>query len=325
VKKDLGIALAAILVILGATFALARVRPDLPLTPSQPYVEKGESSPARAAAVKTGKVVMRVNGEPVTEAEFNAFAANVPEEQRAFLASNPQGRRMLANEIAKLKLLEQEAQRLGVSNDPEVRTQLDMTEAQIVAMRALEKLVKPRMEALVQQEFEKEKNGTIELRHIVVAYAGGQLPARDGRQRPIAEAMQKAAAISAKLRGGGADFAALARAESDDQQSAANGGSLGATRPEMLPPEIRSIVANLQPGQISEPFRTTYGVHIFRIEHPSLESLRPQLQRRAQQQAMEEALANLQKQAKVDLDPSFFPPAPPQRMPPPGAATNTNG
>lgn len=307
-KRDLTIALLAILLVAGLTFALERVRPDLPLTPSQPFEAKAAG--VGKVAAKEGKVVMHVNGEPVTESEFNAFAQSVPEEQRAFLASNPQGKRMLANEIVKLKMLEQEARRLGVSADPEVQTQIDMTNAQIVATRALEKIVKPKLEAYVRAEFDKERKDTINLRHIVIAHAGGQVPARDGSTRPPEQALQKAQAIAARLRGGGADFAELARAESDDQQSAANGGSLGPVNRAMLPPEIGSVIAKLQPGQVSDPVRTPLGVHIFRVDAPSLEEMRPALMRRAQQQVVMETMEALQKQAKVDLDPGFFPPAP---------------
>ena len=314
-KKDFVIALLAILLVTAVTFALDRTIPDKPLTPSQPFEAKAAG--AGKAAVKEGKVVMRVNGEPVTEGEFNTFAQSVPEEQRAFLASNPQGKRMLANEIVKMKMLEQEARRLGVSGDPDVKTQIEMTSAQIMAMRALEKIVKPKLEAYVRAEFEKERKDSINLRHIVVAYSGGQIPARDGSTRPPEQAMQKAQTIATRLRGGGADFAELARAESDDQQTAANGGSLGAVNRAMLPPEIASVITKLQPGQISDPVRTPLGIHIFRTDAPSLEEMRPALMRRAQQQVVMETLEELQKQAKVDFDPGFFPPAQQSPAPPP--------
>ena len=317
-KKDLAIAAIAILAVTTIAFALDKTRPDLPLTPSQPFSEKA----AAPRTAKTGKVIMHVNGEPVTEAEFNAFAAaGVPAEQRAFVTGSPQGRRLLANEIVKLKMLEQEARRLGLSSDPEVKTQLEMTETQIIAMRALDKIVRPKVEQYVRAEFEREKNNTIELRHVVVAYAGGQLPSRDGSQRPLAQALQKAQSVAARLRGG-ADFAALARAESDDQQSAMNGGLLGPMRREMIPTEIVPVITKLKPGQISDPVRTGYAVHVFRVDPPSLEQMRPALMQNAQRQAMEETLAELQKDAKVELDPSFFPQ---QQSAPPPPATKSNG
>jgi len=320
VKKDLSIALAAIVAVAVAAFALSRIRPDLPLTPSQPYAATAEPGAVTHADKKTsGKVVMHVNGAPVTEAEFNAFALNIPEEQRAMLTNNPQGRRVIANELAKLKLLEQEAGRLGVSSDPEVRTQIEMTNAQIVAMKALQKLAEAKVEEMVRADYEREKKDTIELKHIAVAYTGGQYPLRDGSPRSVEQATQKARAIAARLRSG-ANFAEVARTESEDPQSAANGGSLGAAKREMLPPEIAGALAKLQPGQISDPVRTPLAVHIFRFDQPSLASLRPQLQQRAQQLAMQQAVEQLQKQAKIDLDPAFFPqPAqPPQQQQQPG-------
>lgn len=315
-KKDLTITVVAILAVLAATFALATVRhtKDLPLTPSEPFVAaaKGESG-IKPAPAKPGKVVMRVNGEPVTEDEFNAFTLNIPEEQRGPLISNPQGRRVIANELAKLKMLEQEAARLGVANEPEVRTQIDMTHAQIMAMHALQKLSEQKVEQMVRDDYEREKKDTIELKHIAVAYSGGQYPSRDGSQRSVEQATEKAKAIAARLRGG-ANFADLARTESDDPQSAAKGGALGAAKREMLPPEIAAALAKIQPGQISDPVRTPLAVHVFRYDAPSLEALRPQLKQRAQQLAMQQTVEQLQKQAKVDLDPAFFPPAaaPPQ-------------
>ena len=308
-KVDLLIAFIAILVVAGLTLGLGELIPDRPLTPSHPFsLEKGGTK----AKAKAGKVVMHVNGEPITEGEFNAFAQSAPAQQRAFLSGSAEGRRLLANEIVKLKALEQEAARLGVENDPDVRGQIEMTNAQIVASRALEKLVSDKVNQYVNAEFQKEKASTIVLRHIVIAYAGGQLPPRDGSAPGAEEAFRKATALTARLRGG-ADFAATARAESDDQQSAMNGGSLGATRREMLPAEIASIVGNLKPGQISDPVRTPYGMHIFRLDEPSLEEMRPALMRGAQQRAVAETLTQLQEKAKVDLDPTFFPPAAPAR------------
>ena len=300
-KKDLTISVLVILAVIGICYALGAMRPDLPIQPTHPFTTK------TGKPTKTGNVVMRVNGEAITEKEFMAFAQSAPPEQREYLVGSPEGRRLLANELVKLKSLEQEAIKQGIGDDPDVRSQVEMTHAQIIAAKALEKLVKEKVDMYVRAEYEKEKNNTFTLRHIVVAYAGGQLPPRNGNAPSVEQATQKVQAIAARLRGG-ADFAATARAESDDQQSAVNGGSLGATRREMLPAEIASVVGTLQAGQISEPVRTPYGGHLFRKDASTLEDLRPSLLRNAQQKAVEETVNGLQKAAKVDLDPKFFPP-----------------
>jgi peptidyl-prolyl cis-trans isomerase C len=270
---------------------------------------------------------MRVNGDPITEREFNVFLQNAPAEGRQFYAS-PAGRRALADELVKLKVLEQEGRRLGISDDPDVKLQIEMARAQITAARALEKLASQKTDERIRAEYEKEKGSSVNLRHILFAYQGGAVPARGGAQAPPVEvAMQKAQAAAAKLKGG-ADFAQLARTESDDEQSGPQGGMIGPAKPDQLPPDIAAVVGKLKPGQMSDPVKTQFGVHIFKVEQPSLEDLRPMLTQRVRQQVAEEEVKRLQGSAKVDLEPKFFPPAP---TAPAGAAptaappTRTNG
>lgn len=308
-RKDIVIAVIAVVLVAALAFGLAALRPSTPATPS----------PATAAAASgiegEGEVVMRVNGEPITDREFNLFILNAPEQMRPFYAT-PAGRRALADELVKLKVLEQEAKRLGVTDDPEVKAQIAMAISQITAGRALEKLADAKSEDAIRAEYEKEKANAVALRHILVAYEGGQVPPREGMQAlGESAAMQKAKAIEQKLRAG-ADFAQTARAESDDTQSGAQGGSLGPARPELLPPDIADVVTKLKPGEMSAPVKTQFGIHIFKVEEPSLDELRPALQQRVRQQAAEAEVTRLEKAAKVDLDEKFFPPAPQAPMTP---------
>jgi parvulin-like peptidyl-prolyl isomerase len=315
VKKDAVVAIAAVLLVLVSAYALAALRPDRPATPSQPFRPETKA----AAAKKTDpndKVVMHVNGEPVTESEFHTFMQQAPAEQRPFLGS-AEGKRMLADEMVKLKTLEQEGRRLGVADQPDVRSQLDSLEAQIVAGRTLEKLVREEVEKNIQAEFAKEKANAKTLRHILVAYQGSAVPPRAGQPLSVEQARQKAASLVARIRGG-QDFATVAAKESDDQQTAMRGGVLGAARPDQLPPEIAAVVNNLKPGQISDPVQTQFGIHIFNVEEPRFEEMRAMLTERMQRKAVEDTVARLQKGAKVELDPTFFPPE--RKVPPPPKA-----
>ncbi|MRH78600.1 molecular chaperone SurA [Spiribacter sp. C176] len=63
----------------------------------------------------------------------------------------------------------------------------------------------------------------------------------------------------------GADFAELARANSDDVGSASNGGELGWFDPASMLPEFADEVTRLSPGELSEPFRTSAGWHIVEV------------------------------------------------------------
>ncbi len=318
-KKDIVIAAIAIVIVVALAFGLAALRPNHSSTPA---AGKDETV---AKAMGSDNVVMRVNGDAITEREFNTFLQNAPAEGRQFYGS-PAGRRALADELVKLKVLEQEATRMGIADDPEVKIQIAMARAQITAARALEKLANQKTDERIGAEYEKEKATAISLRHILIAYQGGAVPARGGQQPPPLEvAMQKANAVATRLRGG-ADFAQTARMESDDEQSGMNGGMIGPAKPDQLPPDIAAVIGKLKPGQMSDPVKTQFGVHIFKVEQPSLEDLRPMLSQRIRQEVAAEEVKRLQNGAKVDLDPKFFPPAPAVPGAPPAApATLPNG
>lgn len=63
----------------------------------------------------------------------------------------------------------------------------------------------------------------------------------------------------------GADFAALARDHSDDRSSAREGGDLGWFGPGDRTPAFQQVVEGLEPGQVSEPFRTPQGWHLVEV------------------------------------------------------------
>lgn len=62
----------------------------------------------------------------------------------------------------------------------------------------------------------------------------------------------------------GADFDELAAAESDDRQTAENGGRLRWGNSSMFAPEISQAVFSIEVGQFTEPIETEYGIHIFK-------------------------------------------------------------
>ncbi|HEX7150408.1 MAG TPA: peptidylprolyl isomerase [Thermoanaerobaculia bacterium] len=317
-RKDVVIAVVAVVVIAAVTFGIAQMRPDLPVSPSTP-----SSTKTGTAAGGSDTVVMRINGEAVTEAQFNEFVQLAPEESRAFYAS-PQGRRALSDELIKLKALEQEARRLDVAKDPAVATQIKMSEAQILAAAALKKLVGEATDAELRAEYQKQRTQfeTIELAHILVAYEGGMVPPRKAPAPSLEQAMARAQQIAQQVRGG-ADFAQTASRLSDDTQTSTQGGNLGQAPLGALPPEVLPVVQNMKPGDISPPVRTQLGVHVFKAgkrESKPFEEVREQLGQKMQQEKAVATVTKLEKGAKVDYDPKFFPPAPAQPAAPAGGA-----
>jgi peptidyl-prolyl cis-trans isomerase SurA len=64
----------------------------------------------------------------------------------------------------------------------------------------------------------------------------------------------------------GDSFADIAMLESQDPGSAARGGDLGWNPRGIFVPEFEAVLAQLEPGEISEPFRSPYGWHIILLE-----------------------------------------------------------
>lgn len=81
-----------------------------------------------------------------------------------------------------------------------------------------------------------------------------------------------------RILAGQADFAALARDNSQDS-SAAQGGDLGWANPGMFVPEFEEVMNRLAPGQISDPLVSRYGIHLIQLTERRNATLSPREQR----------------------------------------------
>ncbi|HON42102.1 MAG TPA: peptidylprolyl isomerase, partial [Bacillota bacterium] len=80
----------------------------------------------------------------------------------------------------------------------------------------------------------------------------------------LVDTEEKAKEIQKKL-AEGADFAELARSESTDPMSAAEGGDLGFFARGRMVPEFEKVAFSMSPGQTSGPVKSEYGYHIIRV------------------------------------------------------------
>lgn len=112
--------------------------------------------------------------------------------------------------------------------------------------------------------------------HVIKVLAKGQAGAAEGvvtqtqtrhillrndPQRSTAQAIEQLAEFKRRVLAGTADFASLARDNSQDG-SAKDGGDLGWARPGQFVPEFEEALDRLAPGQISDPVVTRFGVHL---------------------------------------------------------------
>lgn len=101
---------------------------------------------------------------------------------------------------------------------------------------------------------------------------------RTGPQLSEAAAADRLADYRRRIMAGQADFAALAREHSSDG-SARNGGDLGWTNPGQFVPEFEEALNALQPGQLSQPVVSRFGVHLIKLEERRQAKLTPREQR----------------------------------------------
>ena len=94
-----------------------------------------------------------------------------------------------------------------------------------------------------------------------------------------AAAVEKLAGFKRRIQAGQADFAALARENSDDA-SAKEGGDLGWASAGMFVPEFEKVMNGLAPNQISDPLVSRFGVHLIQV----LERRETQLSQREQRE-----------------------------------------
>jgi len=132
----------------------------------------------------------------------------------------------------------------------------------------------------------------VKVRHILIKVDAGADPKVD------AAAKQKAEDLLKQIKGG-ADFAALAKANSDDPGSKEQGGELGMIQRGVTVPAFEKAAFGLEPGQISDVVKTQFGYHIIKVEEKQTAHLKSLDEVKAQ------ILATLTRQAEADQQANF--------------------
>ncbi len=104
-----------------------------------------------------------------------------------------------------------------------------------------------------------------------------------------AEARRKLVALKERL-DNGADFAELARLNSQDM-SASKGGDLGWLYPGDTVPEFQRVMDELKPGQISEPVQSPFGWHLIQVVERRNDEVSTERQRAAARMALRDRKA----------------------------------
>ncbi len=231
-----------------------------------------------------------VNGKPVPTARLNALKAQIEKSGR------PVNQDMLAQlkeEVVAREIFMQEARKRGLDASEDYKNQLELARQTILIRELFADFQKknPVTDAEIQAEYDKfvKENGGKEYRarHILV------------------ESEDQAKALIAEIKKG-AKFEDLAKKNSKDPGSGANGGDLDWASAGSYVAEFSNAMVKLGKGELSEaPVKSQFGWHIIRVDDvrdaqlPKLEEVKPQIAQQLQQQKMGKFQEDLRSKAKV--------------------------
>ena len=294
-----------------------------------------QSPPPQPVPAQLPEVVARVNGEAISKGDFDEAVKEleasagqpVPADQRNEVLRGVLdqliGYRLLVQETKNRKITVADAEL--DARIAEIRKQFPTEEAfkQVLTQRSLtvEKLRSDaRDDLLVSKMLQAELGNKSAVTPAQVTEFYNQNPSQFQQGERVKashiliafpENADAAAKQAAKVKAegilkevkSGKDFAALAKANSQDPGSAPNGGDLGFFQQGQMVPPFDAVAFKLAPGEISDLVETTFGYHIIKVAEKSpartvpLDDVRPQLEqylegqnRQQQTQAFVEAL-----------------------------------
>jgi peptidyl-prolyl cis-trans isomerase C len=232
-----------------------------------------------------------VNGKAVPKSRVDALAKQV---ERSGRQVTPEMQGQLKEEIVAREIFVQEAQARGLDATDEYKTQLELTRQSILIRELFAdfQAKNPVTDEEIKAEYDK----------FAAANAGKEYRAR----HILVEKEDQAKAIIAKLKKG-AKFEDIAKKESKDPGSGANGGDLDWANPANYVKEFSEALVALSKGKMTEtPVKTQFGYHVIRLDDvrdaqlPKLDDVKPQIAQQLQQQKMSKFQEELRAKAKVE-------------------------
>lgn len=212
--------------------------------------------------------IARVGATNISSAELQPLLANLNDRERAAISRDPALLNQWIRTFAAQQLLFQEAQSKNWAAQPDVAAQLEQIRQNAIAESYLRSVSQPSKDypsdAELQAAYDANKEKLIVPKQVRLAQIFVALPANANKELTAAAAVQLDAVRKA-LAQPGADFAAIAKQQSDDAASVNQGGELGWLAESQLQPEIRNAIATLVKGTVSPAVRLPDGWHFLKV------------------------------------------------------------
>lgn len=232
-----------------------------------------------------------VNGKAVPQSRVEALVQQVTASGRQV---TPEMQAQIKDEVIAREVFMQEAQVRGLDATPDFKVQMELARQTILIRSLFADYQKknPISDADIKAEYDK----------FAAANSGKEYKAR----HILVEKEDRAKAIIAQLKKGG-KFEDIAKKESKDPGSGANGGDLDWANPSNYVKEFSDALVGLQKGKMTEtPVKTQFGFHIIRLDDtrdaklPKFDEVKPQVAQQMQQQRMAKFQEELRAKAKVE-------------------------
>ena len=276
------------------------------------FAQQAPPAAPAAASPSPDSVVLTIGEAKMTRAQFELFISGLSDQMKAS-AANQAGKRQLAQQLGELIGIAQEARKRKLDQSPAVQQMITIQADQVLAntlVRQISSDLQPDDGALhAYYDSHKAQYEQCKASHILIRFKGSQAPLKPN-QKDLSEeeAMSKAQELRKKLLAG-ADFATIAKAESDDGGSAERGGSLGTFGHGEMVAAFDQAAFALPIGEISEPIKTPFGYHLIKVEGrsaKSFEEAKPEIEKQIKPQLTREALDKIRNQTPVTLDENYF-------------------
>ena len=300
------------MVLLGpAACLLAQTPPPKTTPPIGEITRQVDIGKMIAPAVPPDRVVITAGDVKITAAQFDQLVESLPEQYRAMARTT--GRKQFGDNIVQILVLAQEGQRRKINETIEYKTLAAFQQSNVLAALAVEAMRKDVKvnEADLRKYYDQHKPEYEQAHgaHILIRFQGSQVPLRPGQKELTeAEALAKAQDLRAKIVAG-ADFADVARRESDDIGSGNNGGDLGTFKHGQMVAAFEDAAFKLKPGELSEPIKTQFGYHLIKVQthdSKSFEDARTEIEAKVKPDALKSAVEELGKKSPAVFDPEFF-------------------
>ena len=232
-----------------------------------------------------------VNGKPVPKARVDMLSQQLAKAGRPV---SPEMQGQLKDEVIAREIFMQEAQKRGLDASDDFKTQMELARQTILIRELFADYQKnnPVTDAEIKAEYDKfaAANGGKEYkaRHIL-------LQKEDEAKKVIADLKK------------GAKFEELAKKQSKDPGSGANGGDLDWATASSYVPEFAEAMVKLKKGETTQaPVKSQFGWHVIRVDDireaqlPKFEEVKPQIAQQLQQQKLAQFQESLRKSAKVE-------------------------